>query len=279
MTGAAAPTALVTGASRGIGRAIAIALARDGFDVAITARTVREGDPSAHTSQPGVVLPGSLESTAAEIEAHGRKAIAVPLDLLDRDALAPAIDTAISGLGHLDVVVNNAIYVSSGGPKPFLDNDPDEIVRRMWGNLTAQLLLVHRTVGHMVERGGGTVIDIGAGSAHYKLRRPIGKGGAELVYVVAKAGFHRVADRLANEYGAAGIRAFTVDPGYVATERTVLLSALADVASRGIAPAVIGDVISWIARTGVRELDNGAYLEAQDLARRLGLLAPGEGEY
>ena len=151
-------TALVTGASRGIGRATAIALAEAGFDVAITARTVVDGDPSSLT-EDGKVLPGSLASTAAEIEALGQRAVQVPLDLLDREALVPAVESAISGLGHLDVVVNNAIYVTGGGPKHFLDTDPDDLVNQMWGDLTAQLLLLQPQVAHMVTRGGGVVIN------------------------------------------------------------------------------------------------------------------------
>ena len=271
-------TALVTGASRGIGRATAIALADAGFDVAITARTVNEGDEVARTPD-GRTLPGSLASTAAEIEARGRRAVQVPLDLLDRDALWPAVDRAVEGLGHLDVVVNNAIYVASGGGKAFLDVDPDDLVNQVWGNLTAQLLLLQRVVGHMVERGGGVVVDIGAGSAKYKLRRPIGKGGAPLVYVATKAGFHRVADRLANEYGAAGVEAFTVDPGYVATERTLMLTEHSDVASRGVDPAIIGQAIAWLATDGRASTENGSYLEAQAMARELGLLSEEDSSY
>ena len=268
----ASPTALVTGASRGIGRATAIALAGAGFDVAITARTVREGDPTAHTRDPAVTLPGSLESTAAEIEALGRRAVPVPLDLLDRDALWPAVDAAVEGLGHLDVVVNNAIYVSGEGPKAFLDTDPEDIVKLVWGDFTAQLLLLQRMVAHMVDRGGGIVVNIGSGSGHYKLRRPIGRGGSALTYAAVKAGFHRVADRLANEYGDVGIMAYTVDPGYVATERTQLLSDLSDVASRGVDPSVVGESIAWLVTRGTHEVDNGSYHEAQDIARLLGLL-------
>jgi NAD(P)-dependent dehydrogenase (short-subunit alcohol dehydrogenase family) len=266
-------TALVTGASRGIGRATAIALAEAGFDVAITARTVHDGDPSALTGD-GRVLPGSLASTAVEIEAHGARAVQVPLDLLDRDALWPAVDSAIEGLGHLDLVVNNAIYVSGGGPKAFLDVDPDDLVKQMWGDLTAQLLLLQRQVAHMVERGGGVVVNIGSGSGKWKIPFPISEGGAALTYCAAKAGFHRAADRLANEYGDDGITAFTVDPGYVATERTLMVSGLEVVASRGVDPGIVGSAIAWLATTGVTTEKNGSYHEAQEIARDLGLLPP-----
>src|SRR4051794_30647245 len=108
-------TALVTGASRGIGKGIAIALARAGYDVAITARTVNEGDPSSIAPETGRALPGSLATTAAEIESFGVRAVSVPLDLLELDTLAAAVDAAFEGFGgHLDVLVNNAIYVGEG---------------------------------------------------------------------------------------------------------------------------------------------------------------------
>ena len=112
------PTALVTGASRGIGRACALALAESGFDVAITARTVHDGDPTAYEPDTGAPLPGSLTSTASAIGSRGRRAVPIRLDLVDLDSLAPAVDDAISSLGHLDVLVNNAIFVGTGGQSP-----------------------------------------------------------------------------------------------------------------------------------------------------------------
>ena len=266
-------TALVTGASRGIGRATAIAFAEAGFDVAITARTVNEGDPTALTAA-GSLLPGSLASTAAEIEARGRRAVQIPLDLLERGALVPAVQSAIEGLGHLDVVVNNAIYVTGGGPKHFLDQSADDLEKQLWGDLTAQLLLLQPQVAHMVERGAGVVVNIGSGSGRWKLKMPIGQGGPQLAYCVAKAGLHRAADRIAFEYGDAGVRAFTIDPGFVATERTRMVTELGAIAAAGVEPSVIGAAIVWLATDGVAVHENGAYLEAQAIARELGLLEP-----
>lgn len=266
-------TALVTGASRGIGRATAIALAEAGFDVAITARTVHDGDATAHTAD-GKVLPGSLASTAAEITALGRRAVQIPLDLLDRDALVPAVTAAIDALGHLDVVVNNAIYVSQGGPTKFLDQDPDDIEKQLWGDLTAQILLLQPQVAHMVARGSGVIVNVGSGSGKWKLKLPMGQGGPQLTYCASKAGFHRAADRLAFEYGDTGLRAFTVDPGFVATERTKMVTELGEIAARGVEPIIVGRAIAWLATDGADEVDNGSYHEAQAIARQLGLLPP-----
>ena len=265
--------ALVTGASRGIGRATAIALAEAGFDVAITARTVNEGDESARTAS-GALLPGSLASTAAEIESRGGRAVQIRLDLLDRGALVPSVEAAISGLGHLDVVVNNAIYVTGGGPKSFLEQSPEDLEKQLWGDLTAQLLLLQPQVAHMVQRGAGVIINIGSGSGKWKLKMPIGQGGPQLAYCAAKAGFHRAADRIAFEYGDAGVTAFTVDPGFVATERTRMVTELGAIASAGVEPAVIGAAITWLATEGVDVHENGSYHEAQAIARELKLLPP-----
>lgn len=269
---AAASTALVTGASRGIGRAIALALALAGFDVAVTARTVHEGEPTASDPDTGVPLPGSLDATAAGIEASGRRAVPIRLDLLDPGALAPAVDAAIAGLGHLDVLVNNAVYVGPGGQHRFLDSEPEQLARRVFGNVTAQLLLTQLAVAHMVGRGGGLVLDISSGAGQHTPRQPVGEGGWALAYAVSKAGFDRIADMLALECGDAGIRAFNLNPGFVATERVLAAPELAFVAEKGIAPEVVGLVVAWFATTGQQRFDNGTSHDVHALACELGYL-------
>ncbi len=108
--------ALVTGASRGIGKASAIALARSGFDVAITARTVREGEAIDESGGTGADagIPGSLDTTAGEIEAAGVRALAIRADLLDRGSLLAAVDGVLDAWGRIDVLVNNAVHTGPG---------------------------------------------------------------------------------------------------------------------------------------------------------------------
>src|SRR5438876_9558036 len=101
--------AFVTGASRGIGKAIAVELAEAGYDVAITARTVHEGDAREHSStlkrSDTTPLPGSLESTADLVRATGRRCMPVAADLLDHPSLVSAADSVLTEWGHVDALV------------------------------------------------------------------------------------------------------------------------------------------------------------------------------
>ena len=258
----AVPTALVTGASRGIGKAIAAALAADGYDVAITARTVLEG--TARSPETGDVLPGSLEATAALVESAGRRAVPIVLDLLDLASVTPAVDEAAAAFGgRLDVVVNNAIYTDASNLLRFGDCPADEHVRRVTGNLTAQLLVTHRALHHMLADGlGGCFVDIASAAGRLTPAKPVGEGGWSLTYAATKAGFHRIADMLAVEYADRGIRAFNLNPGFVATERVLASPDLAFVARHGAAPAVIGAAVVKLLHDPT--VANGSYLDAQD---------------
>ncbi|CAB4863750.1 unannotated protein [freshwater metagenome] len=272
MTAPPRPTALVTGASRGIGKGIAIALAMAGYDVAITARTVNEGDAEAIAPDSGVILPGSLATTAAAITDLGVRAVSVRLDLLDLQTIDDAVDRAIEQLGgRLDVLVNNAIYVGPGNDRLFAECDPANIIKRVTGNITAQLLITRRALQHMLPNGGGTVVGITSGAGQVTPRSPVGQGGWPLVYAVTKGGFHRIADMLVVEYGAQGIRAFNVNPGFVATERVLAAGAELDfVARHGVSPEVIGAAVAHLIDDPA--VVNGSYVQAIDTARTMGLL-------
>jgi NAD(P)-dependent dehydrogenase (short-subunit alcohol dehydrogenase family) len=259
------PTALVTGASRGIGKACALALAAAGYDVAITARTVTEG-----TSDEG--LPGSLATTLAEIEALGARALAVPMDLLDRDALVPAVETVLEGFGYLDVLVNNAISVGPGNDERFLDVDMADVERRITGNLTAQLVITQRALKAMVARGGGTVVNITSGAGMTSPTAPVGEGGWALSYGVSKGGLHRAAGVLAIELGDRGIVAYNLQPGFVATERATSQPHLSWVANQGSPPELIGKVLVWMLTQPPGTIRNGKTIHATDVGKKLGLL-------
>ena len=210
--------ALVTGASRGIGRCAAVALARRGFDVVITARTVHEGDGRAHTSSTLVrddplPIAGSLDTTAAEIEALGRTCLAVPMDLLDRSSVEGVAAVALAELGRVDVLVNNAIYQGPGTMDRILDLPLELAERCLVGDYLHPLLLTQLLLPGMLERGEGRLVNMLSEAAFTTPPAPAGAGGWGVAYAAAKAAFHRVTDMCHVEFAALGISAFSIAPG------------------------------------------------------------------
>jgi NAD(P)-dependent dehydrogenase (short-subunit alcohol dehydrogenase family) len=184
--------AFVTGASRGIGRIIAVALAAAGADVAIAAR-----------SQDG------LAETAREVTDLGRKAFVFPLDVTRRDDVTATVQEAIRLLGQLDVVVNNA-----GGTNfavPFLDMRISGWEKVMRLNLDSTIYVCQAVGAHMRERGRGSVINVASVA---------GLSGAPGLtpYGASKAAVISVTKTLAVEWAAAGIRVNALCPGWTATD-------------------------------------------------------------
>lgn len=192
MIGLEGKTALVTGASRGIGRAIAVGMARAGADLAISARSAE-----------------ALAETQAEVEALGRKAFVVPADVTDRDAVFRMAEEAIAALGHLDAVVNNA-----GGTSfmvPFTDLRFEGWTKVMRLN-TESIVHVCQAVGpHLLERGSGSVVNVASVA---------GLGGAPLVtpYAASKAAVVSLTKSLAIEWASRGVRVNALCPGWTATD-------------------------------------------------------------
>lgn len=167
--------ALVTGASRGIGRATALALARAGYDVAFTARTAEEGQgvvpprysADRYSSGGGVDLavPGSLRTTRERVEALGARALPLRMDLLDRGSVREAAAVLLREWGGVDLLVNNAVAHVAGNHDRLLDLDVDVAARTMEGNYLNQVVLLQALLPSMVERGGGTIVNMCSGSA------------------------------------------------------------------------------------------------------------------
>jgi NAD(P)-dependent dehydrogenase (short-subunit alcohol dehydrogenase family) len=185
-------TAFVTGASRGIGRAIAVALAQAGADVALVARTA-EG----------------LADTADDVTAIGRKAIVIPADVTDQVATAGAVAAAIDQLGEIDVVVNNA-----GGSNfmvPFRDLRLTGWDKLMKLNLSSAVYVCQAFAPHLLDRGSGSVINVAsvAGVVSAPLISPYG---------AAKAGLISLTKTLAVEWAGSGVRVNALCPGWTATD-------------------------------------------------------------
>ncbi len=132
--------AVVTGAGKGIGRSIALALAQAGADVAVTSRTA-----------------AGLEQLVAEIQAMGRQSIAVPCDVTDSEQVQHMAKTVLDGLGGVDILVNNA---GNAGSHKFL-NHPDELWHRMLSvNLTSVYYVTKAFVPTLIEQRRGRIINM-----------------------------------------------------------------------------------------------------------------------
>ncbi|MEX2032469.1 MAG: SDR family oxidoreductase [Dehalococcoidia bacterium] len=276
------PVALVTGASRGIGKSCALHLASAGFDVALGARTMIEGEAREHSStiqrSDTRPLPGSLATTAALVEERGRRALPVFLDLLERDSLGAAVATVIEEWGAIDVLVNNGRYIGPGHMDRFLDTPMKLLEKQIEANVIAPMVLAQLVLPQMIERGKGVIIDITSAAGYGDPPAPAGDGGWGMGYGVSKGGFHRIAGVLAVELAPRGIRAYNVQPGFVATERMAMdMGAFGFDASQGAPPDVVGAVVAWLVTDPEAESMNGVNIEAQDFCRERGLV-PGWGD-
>jgi NAD(P)-dependent dehydrogenase (short-subunit alcohol dehydrogenase family) len=214
------PVALVTGASRGIGRACALALAANGFDVAFTARTANEGDGRDDSDSGGnAVIEGSLERTAADVEAVGVRALPLVADLTDFDSLRAAVASTVATWGRLDVLVLNAVHTGAGSMLRLTDTSIEALETKLMANAVAQVVLVQAALPTMLAAGGGRIIAITSYAATHEPTAPVGDGGWGYAYAASEAAFHRLAGHLAVELGDQGIVAINVDPGHVMTER------------------------------------------------------------
>ncbi len=198
------PVAFVTGASRGIGKAVAIAFAEAGYDVAITARSQVEGEEREHSSTVRETntrpLPGSLQSTAEAITATGRSVLAVPSDLMDLASVGAATAVVLERWGRVDVLVNNGRYVGPGHMDLFLDTPVELIERHITANVVSPLHILKMVLPGMLERGNGTVITMTSGAGYADPPAPAGAGGWGMGYSVSKGALHRVAGVLAVEH-------------------------------------------------------------------------------
>jgi NAD(P)-dependent dehydrogenase (short-subunit alcohol dehydrogenase family) len=266
------PVALVTGASRGIGKAAAIKLAAAGFDVAVSARTLRDGEGRVDT-HPSIVVPGGLDTTVAAIEAAGASGFSVRMDVLDRASLVDGTAAVLDHFGQIDVLVNNAIYQGPGSMQELVDLDEDELRRMFEGNVFAQLAMIKMTLPAMVERGQGTIINMISATAYQDPPARIGKGGWGMGYAMTKAAFARVAPLLEIETERT-IRTFSVDPGFVPTEKSYATNRVQQFADHfaGAPPEAIGAVIAWLASSGEADALRGQVVMAQRECKRRGLL-------
>ena len=185
-------TALVTGASQGIGRAIALAFARNGANIVVTARS-----------------EDKLRALAAEAEAMGVHALAAPADLSVESEISAVADAAIAKFGGVDILVNNAGIIH---PRiPVVEFDPQLFRNVLNVNMTGAFLITKALLPGMIERGYGKIINISSLGGR--------KGAAgRSAYRITKAGLISFTESLAAEVKQYGIDVNAICPGAVDTE-------------------------------------------------------------
>jgi NAD(P)-dependent dehydrogenase (short-subunit alcohol dehydrogenase family) len=189
----AARTALVTGASRGIGREIALGLARAGLDVALLARDAAR-----------------IAAVAAEVRALGATAVELTADVSDPAAVRAAVGQAEDALGSIDLLVNNAGAIEQ--EHPLWEADPDEWWSVFETNVRAPFLFSRYAVPGMIARGGGRVIDLASGASSHEM------GGGYSAYNASKTALTRMGAGLHGDGFRHGIRVFELAPGVVRTD-------------------------------------------------------------
>jgi citronellol/citronellal dehydrogenase len=184
--------AVVTGASRGIGKALAIRLANEGADVVVAAKSEQSTER----------LPGSIHETAEEIRALGRSAIAVPTDVRDEEAIRRMVDRTIEQFGRLDILVNNAGAIWL---QPILQTPPKRFDLVMGVNVRAAYTACHYALPHKVKLKWGHVLNM----------CPLISTGAspgKVAYMISKLGMAYVALGVAAEHAADNIAGNTLWP-------------------------------------------------------------------
>jgi 2-deoxy-D-gluconate 3-dehydrogenase len=184
-------SALVTGGGRGIGRAIALALADAGANVCVTARTESQ-----------------LLEVAKEIESRGRKAIVVAGDASHEATAERAVSAAVEAFGGLDILVNNA---GMELPKPLMESTPDEFDRIMAVNVKSMILFTRAAGAHMIENKAGRIVNMASTGSFIA-------GPNQSLYHASKAACAHFTRAVAIEWARYNITVNAVAPGWIETD-------------------------------------------------------------
>lgn len=232
-----ASTAVITGAGRGIGAAIATGLAERGYRLALLGRT-----------------PARLHATADRIAARvpGVEVHVVGVDLVDREQVAVAARAAWDGLGGVDLLVQNAGVIERA-EVPFAEDDVEDMWRVVETNVRGPMLLARALLPQMLDRGGARIVHLNSGSGYRA-------GGVYTGYYVSKGALARLTTQLDAQYRERGLLVFDLAPGVVATDMTRAMPAH-DGRTEWTSP---DDVVALVAALGSGQLDAlaGRFLRA-----------------
>jgi len=195
----AGKSALITGASRGIGRAIALRFAQEGCDLALN-----------YVAEAGRDNAAEAADVAREVEALGRRAVCLEADVTDAAAVQAMVEQAVAALGKLDVLVNNAGITRDRTLRKLSPEDWEAVLRV---NLTGAFNCCQAVLPHMLEQGGGRIVSMAS---------VVGLTGnfGQTNYAASKAGLIGFSKSLAREVARKGITVNCVAPGFIDTEMT-----------------------------------------------------------
>jgi len=184
--------AVVTGASRGIGKALALRLAREGAAVTVAAKSEQSSER----------LPGSIHETAAAIHAQGGESLALATDVRDEDAVRLMIDRTVAEFGRIDILVNNAGAIWT---RPILETPPKRFDLLMSVNVRAAYVASYYALPHMVKQRWGHILNMCP-------RLATEPSPGKVAYMISKSGMARLAIGLAAEHQADNVAANTLWP-------------------------------------------------------------------
>jgi NAD(P)-dependent dehydrogenase (short-subunit alcohol dehydrogenase family) len=255
--------ALVTGASRGIGRGIAVGLGEAGATVYVTARSTDDA--------PGD-LPGTVERTAAEVDAAGGVGVAVACDHRDDSAVAAVFDLVLTERGRLDVLVNNA---QASPPQPVLWGGTPfwQLPIHLWDDLVDVGLRSHfvaaaKAVPMMIAAGRGLIINV---ASHWAITGKKPGRRVILPYSVAKAGLHRLTADMAADLDGTGITVVEVWPHASRTEGVLAAQDTFGDLTGWHDPVLTGRVLAALIASGDLPDRHGHALDLRPLAEELGV--------
>jgi NAD(P)-dependent dehydrogenase (short-subunit alcohol dehydrogenase family) len=248
--------AVVTGASRGIGKATAIELGAHGATVVVASRTEEKRER----------LPGTISETAAQIEAAGGRALAIRTDLSREEDIDVLVDRTISEFGQCDLLVNNAAFTGRALFLPIWEMTREQFELQVAINLTAPFLLTKRFGEHMKARGKGRVVNLVSGvTADGALP---GLGGPGCAYGTTKGALALLTESLAKELAPHGIAIIALQPGFVLTELMADGLYSDTPSARAIPMSVPASVVAWLAAHDDPMSLTGRVVNGPDVAAR-----------
>ena len=260
--------AVVTGASRGIGKQVSLALARRGARLVLTARTVEPRDRT----------PGTIGETARAVREVGPEPVVVQADLGVQDDIDRLVRTTLEDAGGVDILVNNAGYTVGRA----IYTHPPDLPREQWEkvmalNVTAPLMLIQGFWESMVGRGGGRIVNVTSGAAQPQDLVPPGDTGTGFppigpAYGATKAALNRMANSVATDGYPHHIAVISIEPGLVMTETMELTQREAgDLNPNTVPPTMPAAAIDYLCTCADPMRFSGQVLAAAELVAELGL--------